>query len=87
MSSIDSLNTEKSGQVAFLANRKYINQLKTTKASIVVLTNQKELSLSPINTMVVDNVYLDFTKIANLFLSNHNKKDYFIGIHETSIIS
>ncbi|WP_395947405.1 UDP-3-O-(3-hydroxymyristoyl)glucosamine N-acyltransferase [Caedibacter taeniospiralis] len=60
------LKGAKSGQLSFLANSKYLNDLKTTKASAVLLTKEA-LALCPTNAVVLDNPYLAFAKVALLF--------------------
>ena len=77
------LKGAKSGQLSFLANSKYINDLKDTKASAVLLTKEA-LELCPTNAVVLDNPYLAFAKVAALFDRTPKSLS---GIHPSATIA
>ncbi|WHN65287.1 UDP-3-O-(3-hydroxymyristoyl)glucosamine N-acyltransferase [Cysteiniphilum sp. QT6929] len=77
------LKGAKSGQLSFLANSKYINDLKDTKASAVLLTKEA-LELCPTNAVVLDNPYLAFAKVAALFDRAPKARS---GIHPSATIA
>ena len=56
------------GALSFLSNMKYLSDLKSTKASAVLLTKEM-LAFCPSNAIVLENPYLAFAKIASLFNS------------------
>jgi len=65
---VDSLATllnAQPGQIAFLANKKYVEQLKDSKASAVII-NEAFLELAPNNALVMDNPYLGYALVAQL---------------------
>ncbi|MFT6834968.1 MAG: UDP-3-O-[3-hydroxymyristoyl] glucosamine N-acyltransferase [Francisellaceae bacterium] len=66
INSVATLGNAAEGQISFLSNPKYINLLKTTKASVVLLTEQAA-SLCPTNTITITDPYLAFATIASLF--------------------
>ncbi|RKS84746.1 UDP-3-O-[3-hydroxymyristoyl] glucosamine N-acyltransferase [Orbus hercynius] len=65
INSIASMASAKQGQITFLADKKYQDQLQTCKASVVVLTEE---SLSHWNgaALIVANPYLTYAKLAQL---------------------
>lgn len=63
--SIATLQTAKQGQVAFLANSKYTDQLSTTNASAVIISS-KELENCQTNALVMDNPYMGYALVAQL---------------------
>lgn len=66
ISSVASLDKASSGQLSFLVSSKHRASLKTTNASVVVLT-EKHQTLTEIPCIVVDNPQLVFARIAKLF--------------------
>jgi UDP-3-O-[3-hydroxymyristoyl] glucosamine N-acyltransferase len=54
------LESASTGDITFLANRKYTRQLRTTRASAVVV---KEESASPAHLLIVDDPYYAFTQL------------------------
>ena len=77
------LKRAKSGQLSFLANSKYYNDLKKTKASAVLLTKEA-LEFCPTNAVILDNPYLAFAKVASLF---DRAPKVQLGIHPSAIIA
>ena len=57
------------GDISFLANRKYANQLQTTKASAVVVAGQVK---SPAALLIADDPYYAFTQIV-ILLHGHRR--------------
>jgi len=65
ISSIATLTSATSGQIAFLANSKYSTQLATTQASAVIIT-QAQADLCKTNALVMDNPYMGYALVAQL---------------------
>jgi UDP-3-O-[3-hydroxymyristoyl] glucosamine N-acyltransferase len=63
--SIATLAGASSGQIAFLANSKYSDQLATTHASAVIVT-QAEAEKCQTNALVMDNPYMGYALVAQL---------------------
>ena len=76
------LNSAESGQISFLDNLSYKQYLATTKASAVILKPEFAAEC-PTAALIVDEPYLSYAKVANLFA--HNKRIN-PGIHPTAII-
>ncbi|MBI1737672.1 MAG: UDP-3-O-(3-hydroxymyristoyl)glucosamine N-acyltransferase [Acidobacteria bacterium] len=70
------------GQLTFLANRKYVPAVKTTRASAIVIA--KDAGPQPLATLRSDNPYLDFARAIELF---YQPPKYAPGIHPTAVIS
>ncbi len=82
VSALATLEGAKTGQLSFLANPKYTEQVKTTEASAVLLTKEA-LPLCQTNAIVLSNPYLAFAKVAALF----DKAPKFLkGVHPSAII-
>lgn len=62
------LTKAEEGALSFFSNRKYLSDLKSTKASAVLLTKEM-LAFCPSNAIVLKNPYLAFAKAASLFNS------------------
>jgi UDP-3-O-[3-hydroxymyristoyl] glucosamine N-acyltransferase len=85
-SSINSLATlanATAGQVAFLANSKYVSQLGATKASAVIVSPEA-LSQCPVNALVMDNPYMGYALLANLLNTTPAVAN---GIHKSAVIA
>jgi UDP-3-O-[3-hydroxymyristoyl] glucosamine N-acyltransferase len=65
VSSLATLINAKEGQIAFLANKKYRQQLDDTKASAVIIS-ENFLGNSPTNSLVMSNPYLGYALVAQL---------------------
>lgn len=63
VSSLATLATAKTGQISFLANSKYKQQLADTKASAVIISDDS-LPDCPTNALVMNNPYLGYAKAA-----------------------
>jgi UDP-3-O-[3-hydroxymyristoyl] glucosamine N-acyltransferase len=78
----------KSGQLTFLANRRYFPLLKTTRASAVLIeegvTLERESSLPALATLRSPNPYLAFAHAIELF---YQSPRYAPGIHPSAVIA
>lgn len=83
INSIATLANAKLGQVAFLANKKYISQLSHTKASAVIISPDM-LTQCPVNALVMDNPYQGYAILANLLDTTPKVAE---GIHPSAIIA
>lgn len=66
ITNIATLTSARSGDISFLANRRYVNQLAGTSASAVVL-GPNDMDLCPVASLVVDDPHLAFARITRLF--------------------
>lgn len=80
--SIATLNTAQLGQIAFLANSKYGDQLATTKASAVIISS-KEIENCQCNALVMDNPYMGYALVAQLLDTSPKPAN---AIHASAII-
>lgn len=65
ISSIATLAKAGNGQISFLANSKYRNQLATTEAQVIIL-KQDDLAHCQRSALVMSNPYVGFAKVAQL---------------------
>lgn len=82
ISGLATLNAAVTGQIAFLANSKYRQQLTSTTASAVILAPDC-LHDCPTNALVMANPYLGYAKIAQLLDTTPASA---IGIHPSAVI-
>ena len=71
------------GQISFLTNRKYEKQLRTTKASAVIVG--KETSAAPVPLLIAENPYYAFMQI--MVLLHGHRKHKKVGISPHASIS
>lgn len=83
ITSLATLANAKSGQVAFLANSKYVSQLGSTNASAVIISPDA-LSECPVNALVMDNPYMGYALLANLLDTTPASAT---GIHKSAVIA
>lgn len=83
ISSLATLASAESGQIAFLANKKYKKQLSTSLASAVILAPDCQADFSG-NKLVMDNPYLGFALTAQLLDTTPNPAD---NIHPSAVIA
>jgi len=76
------LDSAEPNQISFLDNSSYKQYLATTKASAVIL-KQEFVAEYRGAALIVDNPYLSYAKVANLFANNKLVKP---GIHPTAIV-
>jgi len=76
------------GQLTFLANKRYIPLLKTTKASAVLVEDlvkiERGTNYPPLNALRSENPYLAFAQAIEFF---YQAPRYASGIHPTAIIA
>ncbi len=65
ISGVATLQNAESGQLSFLANRRYRRYLESTRASAVIL-NPDDLEACPVNALVASNPYLAYARAAAL---------------------
>ena len=82
------IESAQSGQITFLANRRYFPLLKTTRASAVLLEDRiavdRATDAPPIATLRTANPYLAFAHAIELF---YNAPRYAPGVHPTAVIA
>ncbi len=79
---VATLKNASSGDISFLTNLKYKNELQATKASAVIL-NEKHASACTTNALVVAHPHPAYAKIATLLYSEKRQKS---GIHPTAVV-
>ena len=77
------LTAARRGQISFLADKRYVAQLKVSQASAVVLSAEHAGHFTG-NALVISNPYLGFAKITQLF---DNRPKTSSGIHPTAVIA
>lgn len=82
ISTVNTLELAKTGEITFLSNRHYANLLLQTKASAVILS-EGDLKNCPTNALVSNNPYLIYAKIANYL---YPVKQWAGAIHEHAVI-
>jgi UDP-3-O-[3-hydroxymyristoyl] glucosamine N-acyltransferase len=82
VSHIAALNEATESELSFIVDRKYLSQLKKTKAKAVIIPPAL-VSESPVTCLVMKNSYLGYAKAAELFQKPKSIKS---GIHPTVII-
>lgn len=82
VNSLATLSNAKVGQIAFLANKKYRQQLNDTKASAVII-HKDFLESSPTNALVMDNPYLGYALVAQLLDTTPKPAN---SIHSSAVI-
>lgn len=83
INSLATLANAQSGQVAFLANKKYISQLQSTQATVVIVSPDM-LAQCPVNALVMDNPYMGYALLANLLNTTPKVAE---GIHPSAVIA
>jgi UDP-3-O-[3-hydroxymyristoyl] glucosamine N-acyltransferase len=76
------------GQATFLANRRYSPQLRTTRASAVLVEEgvalEREAGLEPLAALRTSNPYLAFARAIEFF---YDAPVYAAGVHPTAVIA
>lgn len=83
VNSLATLANAQLGQIAFLANKKYISQLGSTQASAVIVS-QDMLAQCPVNALVMGNPYKGYALLANLLDTTPKVAE---GIHASAVIA
>lgn len=88
ISGVAGIDHAQPGQVTFLANRRYAPQLKTTKASAVLIEDdvplERAAGLAPLAALRTANPYLAFAKAIEVFYA---LPVYRPGVHATAIVA
>lgn len=76
------------GQITFLANRRYVPLLKTTRASAVLIDErtpvERDGDLPPVSALRTGNPYLAFAHAIELF---YQAPRYLPGVHPTAVLA
>lgn len=80
--SLATLNSATSGQIAFLSNKKYQDQLKSTQASAVIISAEFT-EIAPCHALVMDNPYVGYALVAQLLDTTPKTAN---GIHISAVI-
>ncbi|MEI6893379.1 MAG: UDP-3-O-(3-hydroxymyristoyl)glucosamine N-acyltransferase [Colwellia sp.] len=83
ITSLATLAKASQGQVAFLANSKYQQQLTATQASAVIISPDM-VEFCPVNALVMDNPYMGYAILANLLDST---PPVACGVHQSAVIA
>jgi UDP-3-O-[3-hydroxymyristoyl] glucosamine N-acyltransferase len=83
INSLATLENASAGQVAFLANNKYQQQLSSTQASAVIIA-PSVIDVCKVSALVMDNPYMGYAILANLLDSTPKVA---CGIHASAIIA
>lgn len=83
ISGLATLTNAAKGQVAFLANSKYQQQLSSTNASAVIVSADS-VEACPVSALVMDNPYMGYAILANLLDSTPKAA---CGIHPSAVIA
>jgi UDP-3-O-[3-hydroxymyristoyl] glucosamine N-acyltransferase len=81
ISGISSLDEARDGEITFIANSKYLNKAKETKASAIIVSNKIEVKDKPL--IITDNPYLAYAKIVTLF---HRHPHPAKGVDKSAIV-
>ena len=81
--SLATLSDAKSGDLSFLANMAYLDQLKSTQASAVIV-HPKQADDCPCNALVLDNPYLGYAKVSSMF---DTLPEPSLQVHPTAYVS
>lgn len=65
VTSIATLKSAQSGQISFLSNPKYKDQIYTSKASIIIMSEADAVDFQG-NALLLDNPYVGYAQLANL---------------------
>lgn len=79
---IGTLANAVTGQLAFLTNSKYSQQLNSTQASVVLLS-QEHVDQCPCACLISKNPYVSFAQLSHLF---DTEEQIPVGIHPTAIV-
>lgn len=83
INSVASLQSAKTGQISFFADHRYRYRLKKTRASAVIIARDN-IDICPVCSLVVDNPYLSYIKLLELFYPPANISP---GIHSSAMVS
>lgn len=82
INSIASLSNAKPGSISFLSNRQFNDQLATTKASAVIISQADKTNLCT-NGLIADDPYVAYAKVATLLHPFVNQQT---GVHASAVV-
>jgi UDP-3-O-[3-hydroxymyristoyl] glucosamine N-acyltransferase len=88
ISGIATLENAGKGDISFFSNRKYFKYLTSTKATVVILHHDDAVHC-PVNSLIVDDPYLAYAKIAAFLTAQGGTStdiDNSAVIHETALL-
>ncbi len=80
---LSSLSGAKVGDISFLSNPRYRDQLQSTKASVVIISPQDRAHCRQAAMLIVEDPYYAYARVSHLFAPQSEKK---VGIHPTAIV-
>ncbi len=85
ITSVGKIEDAKPGDIAFLANAKYINHIYTTAASVVIVSNDLVLDKA-VNCAIIRHPmpYYGFCQVLDKYFNPHQNRQ---GIHPTAVVS
>jgi UDP-3-O-[3-hydroxymyristoyl] glucosamine N-acyltransferase len=83
INAINDIDAAKKDEISFISNSKFIDKLRSTKAGSV-LVKEKDLSECPCTSIVVDDPYAAYAKVATLFHPLHEVRS---GIHPSAQVN
>ena len=85
IANVDSLESATDNDVTFLANPRYKEAMKHTKAGVICVDANTTL-IEEKNFLISDNPSGTFQKIVKILLSSNSLESGFVGIHPTAVI-
>ena len=79
---VGTLSDATGSQLSFLANPAYRNQLKTTRAAAVIVS-ESDAGICPVNALVADDPYVSYAKMATCF---DPRRPLSIGVHASASV-
>ncbi|MEX0951522.1 MAG: UDP-3-O-(3-hydroxymyristoyl)glucosamine N-acyltransferase [Gammaproteobacteria bacterium] len=83
ISALATLETADAGQISFLANRRYLGQLRQTRAAAVILAAEHATEC-PVNALIMENPYLGYALTAQLL---YPQPAFEAGIHASASVA
>ena len=83
ISGLGTLSGARAGQLSFLSNQSYIDQLAHTQASAVIVA-QQFADASPVNTLISEQPYVSFAYASELFSTRPKVEP---GVHQSASIA
>ncbi|MBI3669457.1 MAG: UDP-3-O-(3-hydroxymyristoyl)glucosamine N-acyltransferase [Acidobacteria bacterium] len=88
ISGVAGMESAQAGQLSFVANRRYLRQLRTTRAAAVIIGEEVSLEPRPglpgLAALRSQNPYLDFARAIELF---YLPPRYAPGVHPTAVVA
>ena len=83
VSRVDTLVRADGRSLCFFSDRKYLNELKATRAAAVIIA-EKDLDSCPVSALVTDNPYLAYAHAARLL---HPEPEVIGGCHPSAVVA